>query len=352
MWGTLPKWEVLPMTISLHLPNSASMRSINFAAVAAATAIGALLVAGCGPASRQASLPAATTLAPVTAGTSPATGTPRTTVAASVPQLPISVEPDAQMKAAGNDGPSSSILHPTSCRLTAETATAKGRYTNGGFVPNVYDRYGDVIVRYVLSAPSPGYPEGEQLGVSNVSEAPVVGSRAPWHVSLSISPSAAVPARCVVAAQPTHAGEFAPAPAPSIPTPTTTASPGGQVPISVESDRQMKAEGNNGPSSLILRPTSCRLTGTTITAKGRYTNGGFVPNVYDRYGDIIVLYIRAAPSPGHAKGKQLAVSDVSESPVVGSRAPWHVSLAVSPSAGVPARCVVAAQPTHDGQFAP
>jgi len=114
----------------------------------------------------------------------------------------------------------------------------------------------------------------------------------------------------------------------------------------------MKAEGNDGPSSSVLLPTSCRLTGTTITAEGTYTNGGFVPNVYDRYGDIIVLYVLAAPSPGYADGMQLGASAVRESPVVGSRAPWHVSLSVSRSVRPPARCVVAAQPTHDGQFAP
>jgi hypothetical protein len=125
-----------------------------------------------------------------------------------------------------------------------------------------------------------------------------------------------------------------------------------QIPISVESDSQMKAAGNDGPSSSILLPTSCQLTGTTITAAGMYTNGGFVPNVYDRYGDIIVLYVVTAPSAGYPAGMQLGVSDVSESPVVGSRAPWQVSLSISPSIGVPAQCIVAAQPTHDGQFAP
>jgi hypothetical protein len=114
----------------------------------------------------------------------------------------------------------------------------------------------------------------------------------------------------------------------------------------------MKAAGNSGPSSSILLPTSCQLTGTTITAKGAYTNGGFVPNVYDRYGDMIVLYVLAAPSAGNVEGRQLGASDVSESPVVGSRAPWQVSISLSPSAGIPAQCVVAAQPTHDGQFAP
>ena len=200
-------WEALPMTISLHLPNIASMRSISFAAVAA---IGTLLVAGCGPASRQASLPAATTPVPTTASTGPATGTPRAVAAASAPHLPISVESDSLMKAEGNDGPSSSILLPTSCRLTGTTITAEGTYANGGFVPNVYDRYGDIIVLYVRAARSPGYAEGMQLGASDVSESPVVGRRAPWHVSLSISPSVGVPARCVVAAQPTHDGQFAP----------------------------------------------------------------------------------------------------------------------------------------------
>ncbi len=202
-------WETLPMTSSLHLPNIASMRSINFAAVAAAAAIGTLLVAGCDPASRQASLPAATTPVPTTASTGPATGTEHA-AASSAPQLPISVESDSQMKAEGNNGPSSSILLPTSCRLTGTTMTAEGTYTNGGFVPDVYDRYGDIIVLYVRAAPSPGYAEGIQLGASVVSESPVVGSHAPWHVSLSISPSLGVPARCVVAAQPTHAGQFAP----------------------------------------------------------------------------------------------------------------------------------------------
>jgi hypothetical protein len=198
------------MTISLHLPNIASMRSITFAAVAAVAAIGTLLVAGCDPLSRQASLPAATTSLPTTAKTGPSTGTPQAVAASSAPQLPISVESDSQMKAEGNDGPSSSILLPASCRLTGTTITAQGSYTNGGFVPNVYDRYGDIIVLYVRAAPSPGYAEGIQLGASDVSESPVVGSSAPWHVSVSISPSLGVPARCVVAAQPTHAGQFAP----------------------------------------------------------------------------------------------------------------------------------------------
>ena len=145
-----------------------------------------------------------------TTSTGPATETPSAAATGSVPQLPISVESDSQLKAEGNNGPSSAILLPTSCQLTGTTVTAAGTYTNGGFVPNVYNRYGDIIVLYVLAAPSAGYPEGMQLGASNLSESPVLGSRAPWHVSLSISPSVGAPARCVVAAQPTHDEQLAP----------------------------------------------------------------------------------------------------------------------------------------------
>jgi len=198
------------MTISLHLPNIASMRSINFAAITAAAAIGTIVVAGCGPASRQASLPAATTPVPSTVRTGSATATPQAVAAASARQLPISVESDSQMNAEGNYGPSSSILLPSSCRLTGTVVTAEGAYSNGGFVPNVYDRYGDIIVLYVRAAPSPGYAEGIQLGVSDIRESPVLGTHAPWRVSLSISPSVGVPAQCIVAAQPTHDPQFAP----------------------------------------------------------------------------------------------------------------------------------------------
>jgi hypothetical protein len=210
IWEALPIWETLPMTSPPHLPNMASMRSNSFAAVAAAAAIGTIMVAGCGPASRQASLSAATTPVSPTVRTGPATGTPGAVTAASSQQLPISVESDSQMKAEGNYGPSSSILLPASCRLAGTTVTAKGTYTNGGFVPNVYDRYGDIIVLYVRAAPSPGYADGIQLDVSDVSESPALGTRTPWQLSLSISPATGEPARCVVAAQPTHDGQFAP----------------------------------------------------------------------------------------------------------------------------------------------
>jgi hypothetical protein len=215
------------MTISLYRPSIASMRSINLAATAAIAAVaatGTLVLTGCDPASTQASPPAAAVSVPATASvpapastsvpaiatTSPATGTAHAGGAVSGSLIPISVESDSQMAAEGNNGPSSAILLPASCQLTGTTVTAEGTYTNGGFVPNVYDRYGDIIVLYVFTAPSAGEPEGVQLGASDVSESPVLGSQAPWHVSLSITPSVGVPAECVVAAQPTHDEQLAP----------------------------------------------------------------------------------------------------------------------------------------------
>jgi hypothetical protein len=138
---------------------------------------------------------------------------------------------------------------------------------------------------------------------------------------------------------------------PATTSPTTIAA-GKHLPISVESDSQMKQDGNYGPSSSILEPTSCQLTGTTVTARGGYANGGFVPNVYNRYGDIIALYVFAAPSPGYPRGVQMGASSASAAPQVGIQAPWQVSASFDPSIGTPATCVVAAQPTHAVQLAP
>ena len=212
------------MAIRPPLPDTASMRSNRLVAAAAAAAIGTVLAAGCGSPSPHTSLsvsptaPGALVPTSVTSGQAPAPTTtssitpPSIEVAQSAAgeQLPISVQSDSQMKAAGNNGPSSSILLPTSCRLTGTTVTAEGAYTNGGFVPNGYNRYGDIIVLYVFTAPAPGYPQGAQAGVSAVSDSPMVGSPAPWHVSLSVSPSVGGPTRCVVAAQPTHDVQLAP----------------------------------------------------------------------------------------------------------------------------------------------
>jgi len=154
------------------------------------------------------SVTTSTSSTPLPATTLPSTTTTVPTVSPSTTSLPISVESDSAMQAAGNNGPSSSILIPSSCELSGNTATAIGTY-QGGFAPNVYNRYGDVVVLYIFGAPSSGYPQGPQLGVSSVSNSPVVGSGT-WQVSTTVDLSVGQPVSCVVAAQPTHEIQLAP----------------------------------------------------------------------------------------------------------------------------------------------
>jgi hypothetical protein len=140
-----------------------------------------------------------------------------------------------------------------------------------------------------------------------------------------------------------------PTPAPT--TTSTTLSSAG-LPISVQSDSQMQAEGNNGPTSSILMPTSCELVGTTVTASGTY-QGGFAGNGYSRYGDVVELYVFTAPMPQYPPpGIVMGFSSVSTSPAIGGYGSWKVTASIDPSIGQPASCVVAAQPTHDEILAP
>jgi hypothetical protein len=125
--------------------------------------------------------------------------------------LPVSVQSGAAMRAAGDDGPSSSIMVPSSCTVTAKAATASGTY-QGSFVPAVYQRYGDVIDLYVYTRPLQGYPNGIQLADQPFTrQAPFMdagGGR--WTVTVPVATQLGQPARCVVAAQPTMEFQGAP----------------------------------------------------------------------------------------------------------------------------------------------
>jgi hypothetical protein len=122
------------------------------------------------------------------------------------------------------------------------------------------------------------------------------------------------------------------------------------VPVSVQSDADMLAAGNHGPSSSILVPSSCTVTSTTATATGTY-QGGFVPEVYRRYGAVVDLYVFSQPLSGYPQGIQVATLSSEHSPPIGGSGSWTVTVPVAKSPE-PARCVVAAQPTHDFQGAP
>ena len=124
--------------------------------------------------------------------------------------VPVSVQPDAAMRAAGNEGPTSAVLVPSSCVVTGATATVTGTYRYRP-VPAVYQRYGDVIDLYVFSAPGDGYPRGIQLAEPFTRNAPFIGGiGARWAVTVPVFTSLGRPARCMVAAQPTMDFEGAP----------------------------------------------------------------------------------------------------------------------------------------------
>lgn len=168
---------------------------------------------------------------------------------------------------------------------------------------------------------------------------PPTASAAAQHVAMSGTP-------VVTGAHATASAAPSPATQSSEPAP-----PARPLPVSVQSDAAMRRAGNTGPTSSILAPASCALQGATVTARGGYA-GGLAPQVYPRYGDVIDLYVYTAPQPGYPDGIQLATPFTPHSPGIGGRGPWTVTVPVDRSLGVPARCVVAAQPTHDFQGAP
>ncbi len=134
--------------------------------------------------------------------------------------------------------------------------------------------------------------------------------------------------------------------------PAVTAVRGHSVPVSVQPDAAMRAAGNQGPSSSILVPSSCKVTAASVTATGTYRDG-FAAQVYARYGDVIDLYVFSRPTAGYPGGIQLASEPFTRhSPFIGGKGPWTVTVPLDSTLGQPARCMVAAQPTMDFQGAP
>jgi predicted small lipoprotein YifL len=121
-----------------------------------------------------------------------------------------------------------------------------------------------------------------------------------------------------------------------------------RVPITVQSTKQMRADGNVGPSSSVLHPTSCIVTAKTATARG---TKGPPADIYNRWGDRIDLYVFTAPQYGFRTGYQIALPFTNKSPTVYGRGRWKVTVPLD-ARGRPVRCMVAAQPTHDFQGAP
>jgi hypothetical protein len=164
-----------------------------------------MLTAGCGGSSQP---HAATVTSKAVSGRGISARTTAATVADR--SVPVSVQSDAGMHTAGNPGPTSSIMVPSSCTVTATSATASGTY-QGDFVPAVYQRYGDVIDLYVFTKPVSGYPDGIQLADEPFTRhAPFLGGRGRWTVTVPLDKQLGQPSRCMVAAQPTMDFQGAP----------------------------------------------------------------------------------------------------------------------------------------------
>lgn len=191
----------------------------------------------------------------------------------------------------------------------------------------------------------------------------VMPGRALWAGIAAAASLAAALAGCASSGTATAAGTPAAAPpASTLSAPATSAAPsvtpvsalqaaGASLPISVQSDTAMRSAGNAGPSSSILVPSSCHLSGASVTAAGTY-QGSFVPAVYARYGDVIDLYVFTASASGYSSGIQLGELSLAHPPALGGARTWTVTVPVDTSLGTPHRCLVAAQPTHDFEGAP
>lgn len=94
----------------------------------------------------------------------------------------------------------------------------------------------------------------------------------------------------------------------------------------------------------ILVPASCTEQGGVLTATGSFS-GGFVPEVYIRWGDAVELYAYTGSQPG-SLGVQVADLSAEKPYPIAGQGPWRVTVPVAAGFASPARCLVAVQSTH------
>lgn len=122
---------------------------------------------------------------------------------------------------------------------------------------------------------------------------------------------------------------------------TNPTAAGQQLSISVST--QLSSTGQD-PS--ILRPSSCVVDNGTVTAQGTF-NGGFVPETYVRFGDVVELYAYDAPSmENHGQQSQVADLGLEKPFAMQGNGPWTVSVPADPAHLTPNQCLVAVQSTH------
>ncbi len=136
-----------------------------------------------------------------------------------------------------------------------------------------------------------------------------------------------------------------PVPTTTAPTPQTSSTTAGRpVELTIAVSTQLSSDGQD-PS--ILLPSKCNLSSGSVTATGTYS-GGFVPETYVRYGDVVELYAYTRPVTAEG-GRAFQVANlVAEKPfTMGGDGPWTVSAPViTDDVGAPTQCLVAVQSTH------
>jgi hypothetical protein len=114
--------------------------------------------------------------------------------------LPISVS--SQLT---SDQQDSSVLVPSSCQLHSGDVTAEG--TVNGVLPEVYNRYGDVVELYAYNTidnPPNGVNDIQVLALESERPGSLTGGTT-WTVSAPVTNGFPPPLRCFVAIQSTHA---------------------------------------------------------------------------------------------------------------------------------------------------
>jgi hypothetical protein len=97
--------------------------------------------------------------------------------------------------------------------------------------------------------------------------------------------------------------------------------------------------------SSILLPSSCSLQNGTLTAEGTF-NGGFAPEGYVRYGDVVELYAYTVPATAGGQATQVAELEMEKPFSMAGSGPWKVTAPVDAQLGTPDQCLVAVQSTH------
>ena len=135
---------------------------------------------------------------------------PTTTTAAPATDYPITVGTSEMPTRAPTGSTPTGILVPATCHVSNGTVTATGTF-NGSFVPESFIRIGDMVELYVYTNGRGAYPGGTQLATLNAERPYPMSRPSPWNVSVPLdqtltnTPTAGPPVRCVVTVQPTHA---------------------------------------------------------------------------------------------------------------------------------------------------